>query len=366
LPIGPDSKHPVHRLMKSLHLFFPRAGRSGSYPQLTGELVALPRYREITFRFVSVAFTLMLILLGIWHLLVDRSGLGVMTIILSIPLLWHCWMQLIFGKSLLSPAAMFSIVGLALVVSFYFGDASTLYWAPVLIVAFHFVLERKVALRFNSLFLVLLIPAAWFALSGSNLLMFLLSQVFIGVLTGVFNWVVFRQEQKLQQVAVRDPLTQAFNRRSMMERLEHTIQLHQRYDTVASLMLLDLDHFKKVNDQLGHNVGDSALKEVVRLLHQRLRRTDVLFRYGGEEFVVLLAATEAPVALQLAQQCCRLIREARILPRRTLTVSCGVAEIVAGESELAWLERCDKALYRAKNGGRNQARLAAGGTVSMS
>ena len=99
-----------------------------------------------------------------------------------------------------------------------------------------FVLEFKVAVIFNGLFLLLLIPAAWLGLSGSNLIMFLFSLVFIGVIAGVFNWVVFRQEQKLQQVAVKDPLTHAYNRRSMMERLEHTIQIHQRYDFAHNVL----------------------------------------------------------------------------------------------------------------------------------
>ena len=318
----------------------------------------MPLYRDITFRFVSLAFTVLLFPAGFWHMLDDRPGVGLLTLLMALPLAWHCWMQLEFDQPWLSPVAVSAIAALVLQVSFYTGDVSTLYWAPAWIVACHFVLKRKQAIIFNCLFLLVLTPAAWAGLSGASLIMFLCSQLFIGVTAGVFNWVVFTQEHKLQQVAVRDPLTQAYNRRTMMERLDQTIQLNHRYDTMASLILLDIDHFKLVNDQLGHNVGDSVLKEVVRLLQERLRRTDVLFRYGGEEFIVLLNATEAVVALQLAQQCCRLIREARILPKRVLTVSCGVAEIMPGEPALEWLERCDQALYRAKNSGRNHARLA--------
>ena len=355
---GSGSKLPLLRLLKSLFWFFPRVGAGDTVHLPLGDSLQMPLYRDVTFRFVSLAFTLLLIPGGFWHLVAERSGVGLITLLLALPLAWHCWMQLEFDRPWLSPLAVMGLAALVLQLAFYTGGVGALYWASAWIVSCHFVLARKQAIIFNSVFLLLLMPAAWQGLSGSTLLMFLFSQVFIGVTAGVFNWVVFTQEQKLQQVAVRDPLTLAFNRRTMMERVDHTLHLNQRYDTMASLILLDIDHFKRVNDQLGHNVGDSVLKEVVRLLQLRLRRTDVLFRYGGEEFIVLLSATEARVALQLAQQCCRLIRDARILPRRVLTVSCGVAEIVPGESALDWLERCDQALYRAKNSGRNQACLA--------
>ena len=198
-------------------------------------------------------------------------------------------------------------------------------------------------------------PVRAVAIGGAILL---LSLALLGLGAAVFSQLVARQDQQLQKVAVQDPLTLAYNRRYLMECLDQTFELHKRYHKVSSLIMLDLDHFKSINDDFGHGEGDRALKEVVRLLQQRLRRTDSLFRYGGEEFVILLSETELSQAYQLAQEFCGLIRNATILPERPITVSCGVAELSSGENPLGWLARCDEALYRAKHAGRDRAEQA--------
>lgn len=164
---------------------------------------------------------------------------------------------------------------------------------------------------------------------------------------------------RLERLAHTDPLTQLLNRRALTERLEREMERAMRYDSTLALLLVDLDHFKAVNDTLGHLVGDDALREVARLLRETVRTTDVVARYGGEEFLVLLPETDDTGAEAFAER----IREAVEAhpfdgggaPLR-LTASLGVALYPAPRIRTAedLFVRADAALYRAKAEGRNR------------
>ena len=165
-------------------------------------------------------------------------------------------------------------------------------------------------------------------------------------------------EGKVLDEARRDPLTGALNRRILMEEIGSQISLFDRYRHRFSLMLIDVDAFKSVNDNHGHAVGDEVLKTVVALLLAQCRETDRLYRIGGDEFVLLMPDTGSAEAMGLAERIQMQVRAQQFAVIGSMTLSIGVSEYVDGETEAGLLARCDAAMYVSKRGGRNCASLA--------
>ncbi len=178
--------------------------------------------------------------------------------------------------------------------------------------------------------------------------------------------------ERLQQLAITDPLTGLFNRRALEQALSLEVTRQKRGRRPFSLMMIDVDHFKKLNDTFGHAAGDEVLRGLARLVPQSLRASDIVARVGGEEFVVLLLDTELAQAAIAAEKVRVAMRGAsfagpgeQLLGR--VTVSIGVASWPRhGESADAVLAAADRALYAAKDGGRDQARLAPEPTTTTS
>ncbi|MBX8529993.1 diguanylate cyclase [Pseudomonas cichorii] len=163
--------------------------------------------------------------------------------------------------------------------------------------------------------------------------------------------------EEQRQKALIDPLTSLPNRAAWGERLEKEVALWQQDKTNLLVCILDLDHFKRINDGYGHLAGDKVLKIVASVLKKRMRSTDFLARFGGEEFVMLLPATHVSIALTLLDE---LRAAVELCPfhfkgeRVTITVSMGVTAFRTGERSDVALKRADQALYRAKENGRNR------------
>ena len=145
-----------------------------------------------------------------------------------------------------------------------------------------------------------------------------------------------------------DPLTGLRNRRSLDEALDSLIALMNRYGTQFSLVVFDVDHFKRINDRKGHLEGDRVLQQVARLLDESVRDTDIVTRFGGEEFVIVMPESDLAGASIFAE------RVRRAAERQLeLTISGGVAAALEGDTEQTLLNRADSALYMAKSSGRN-------------
>jgi diguanylate cyclase (GGDEF)-like protein/PAS domain S-box-containing protein len=167
-------------------------------------------------------------------------------------------------------------------------------------------------------------------------------------------------EHRLESLSQIDELTQIANRRHGMSRLEELANHSARHGFAFSLLMVDIDHFKRVNDHFGHHIGDEILVQLSQRLSNIIRKSDMVFRYGGEEFVVLLPNTGAVGGLVLAQRFCKLIEATPFITSdgesHHLTISIGCAsfpEQATAPSEL--LVMADDALYLAKNSGRNRA-----------
>jgi diguanylate cyclase (GGDEF)-like protein len=159
---------------------------------------------------------------------------------------------------------------------------------------------------------------------------------------------------QMQQQAIKDPLTGAFNRRHMESRLSDAVERHARTGAPASLLLFDIDHFKRVNDRQGHAVGDAVLKALVDLVGRRTRSIDHLFRVGGEEFLLLRPDTPAAEAMVAAEHLRHAVAEATLGSDDRITVSVGVSTFRAGDSPDRWVQRADACLYDAKQANRNR------------
>ena len=177
----------------------------------------------------------------------------------------------------------------------------------------------------------------------------------LGVLFGVLGWRNMRANRRalgqLDQLAHEDGLTGVLNRRALDERLPIELARAIRLDVRLTIVMIDLDHFKRYNDRRGHGAGDELLRGAAQAWRRQLRPTDLLARYGGEEFTLVLPACDSAQALQLVERLRPLVPEMQ-------TFSAGVATLEAGESEDALLRRADQALMQAKRGGRNRSVVA--------
>jgi diguanylate cyclase (GGDEF)-like protein len=168
---------------------------------------------------------------------------------------------------------------------------------------------------------------------------------------------------KLEYDTVTDHLIGIYNRRYLDRKITEEIARSRRYGVPLSMMLLDIDHFKAVNDNYGHQIGDEVLKGLGRLLIEKIRDIDIIARYGGEEIAVLLPQTAGSYAFDLAERLRQAIEKTVMVPANenennvdiSITASIGVAEFDAQVSDSQiFIQRSDEALYQAKHEGRNR------------
>ncbi len=166
------------------------------------------------------------------------------------------------------------------------------------------------------------------------------------------------QAKELEEKLYQDQLTGAYNRRAYDRRAAEEMDRFLRYGNVFSLLLIDADHFKKINDNYGHAVGDKCLKEIIKRTLTLLRKVDMLARYGGEEFTIIMPETDKQAAKQAAEKIRKNIERIEFVYKEKkvkVTVSIGVAEISKDDKKFESLfERADIAVYQAKSNGRNQ------------
>ena len=165
---------------------------------------------------------------------------------------------------------------------------------------------------------------------------------------------------RLGSEALTDALTQAMNRRGFDASLKKITEKSQEKALDCSLIIVDIDHFKKVNDDFGHLVGDKILRFIAEKLRQNIRGSDILARYGGEEFAIILPNTNYQGALRVAENLCQAVASRSLTTSSKtktigrITISCGVSIYQSGEDLETFFERADKSMYQAKKQGRNR------------
>jgi diguanylate cyclase (GGDEF)-like protein len=245
---------------------------------------------------------------------------------------------------------MIAATAISLRVQGFFGAL----WCYPTILLFTFALSRRMANICSALLLVCVSALVYYYIGVAYTIRFSLTLTLTIILANLVLSIIGDLYRRLADQAVVDPLTGAFNRRYMERCMGDTIERQRRSTAPASVLLIDIDHFKRINDRLGHAKGDSVLKAVVALIRKRARKLDLLFRIGGEEFILLLPDTREGDAAALAEQLRASIAESTLLEDGPVTASIGVSELRAVESLDSWMKRADDAMYAAKKAGRNR------------
>jgi len=169
--------------------------------------------------------------------------------------------------------------------------------------------------------------------------------------------ITFLNIKKLENAALADPLTHCYNRRALNSSLDRDIAKAERYGTDISVVMFDIDYFKKINDTYGHKAGDLVLHSFSKNISATIRKSDYLARYGGEEFVLVLPETKLPKALELAERLRKITENLEVKFADKIikiTTSAGVASYKKGQDKDSLIQKADELLYEAKNQGRNR------------
>ena len=230
-----------------------------------------------------------------------------------------------------------------------------IYWFFPLIMAIAFIMPWRWSLPINlgNVACALIFAAAW--MPDEQYYRLVAALLLTTAISALFSFNINRQRVALEDLVITDPLTGIFNRRHFERTMEESRRHWRRTGTITSMVMIDIDHFKRINDEHGHSVGDRVLVTFSHFIATQLRPLDQFFRLGGDEFALLLPETTAPQAALLAERFRGAIAEGSLgddLP--PLTLSCGVAELPRQGPLSDWSDQCDAALYAAKNGGRNK------------
>lgn len=229
-----------------------------------------------------------------------------------------------------------------------------LFWMYPALLGNFLLLDRGKAVAMTAFAFLFLVVQGKAYESNTQLAMFLVTATVSGLVAFVFASRTERQRKALEALATLDSLTGVQNRRAMERELGIAVQEHRRARVPFGLAMLDLDHFKRINDEHGHEAGDEVLVAFADLLRRSTRQGDRCFRFGGEEFVLLMPAADRGALGSIDQQLRRRVADELQCRGAAVTVSIGAAALRPDEDWQAWLARADAALYQAKNEGRNR------------
>lgn len=233
------------------------------------------------------------------------------------------------------------------------GEAQILWLSPA-IIAIYYLMPLRLA-KIISLILVLAILIIIYP--KVNLTSFF-TVIATTALTASLSFVIFRSynetQRELSLLASIDPLTLSGNRRALSLKLTKIIASQHRAAYTMCLILIDLDNFKEINDKHGHAAGDQILVSLCELITKNMRVLDSLYRYGGDEFIIMPLKMSIETTRGLAEKIRVLIEQEEFIHNIKLTLSIGVAEYKADDTLESWISRADKALYKAKDSGRNK------------
>jgi diguanylate cyclase (GGDEF)-like protein len=323
------------------------------------DIDALADRRERIARALSLPVALLMLPFTVTNLQAGRWLLGVLDLASMLALVVNAWC-LARQRPAPVPLGLLALGLLAAVCEAVLRlGVSGSFWAFPMVLVAYFVLSRRAALLFSGVVLVACTAVVWRMLgplvaarfAGALLLTILMVNVVLNVLADL--------QRALVQQTLTDPLTGAYNRRHLAQQLGQLARPGADVYGMNALLAIDIDHFKTINDRHGHAAGDAVLVALVATLSARKRQSDMLFRTGGEEFVLLLPRTSALDAQQVAESLRARIAETPLLPGHPITVSVGVGVQQPQHQADDWLGAADRALYQAKHNGRNRVECSA-------
>tara|TARA_R110002049_G_scaffold301554_3_gene493685 strand:+ start:1495 stop:2484 length:990 start_codon:yes stop_codon:yes gene_type:complete len=309
-------------------------------------------YRLAIIQYLALVSILVLIPMLLYDLWKGSYNLAIALAIVIAGLVWvfyGCYKNTIKFESV-----QWGVIPLLSIIVFYAVQTlgfKALLWVYPSIVVFFITIPMKNALIFNLIFIFI------FTIIGNDLadpqllLRFLVTSLAVYALVAIFVTVIQRQQETMHYAAITDPLTELLNRNTLYDSLTEAIRQNVRADIPMTIIAIDLDNFKIVNDEFGHDAGDEVIRNTGKILSNGSRTTDKIFRLGGEEFLILLFSTSAKEAITKAEQ---LRKKFLVYGGHMPSASFGVAEYRKGETVTQWHKRADINLYKAKELGRDK------------
>lgn len=227
-------------------------------------------------------------------------------------------------------------------------------WSYPLVLLFHFAVSRRLANALSLIQLLAITALVVHFIGIDAAIRFFVTLTLTMFFINVTRNIVDDLHHRLIEQTILDPLTGAYNRRHMESCLDYAIERSRRSGSPASVLMIDVDYFKRVNDEFGHATGDGVLRDLVAIIENRARRLDLLFRIGGEEFLLLLPDTREEDACKLGDDLRQAVADAFRLRELPVTISIGVSEWHRDDDQDNWLKHADDALYLAKEMGRDR------------
>lgn len=247
-----------------------------------------------------------------------------------------------------------SLFIISLIFAIFFKGVDTLYWVFPVISAIYFMVSKRTAFVLTIVCISITYAIAYPYITKSHLIDYYPALLLHSFIQFIWAGRTTCQQKKLYELATKDSLTKVNNRLSFNETIDGVIKRIRRSRAPVSLLMLDLDYFKEINDKFGHNIGDDALVSFAKLITNNIRKSDSLYRYGGDEFIVIADNTTADNASIFAEQLRIKASEELDLNKYNFTVSIGVTALSPDNDDVSSaLKRVDDALYKAKEQGRN-------------
>ncbi len=238
--------------------------------------------------------------------------------------------------------------------SFYLKGINQINWTYPAMLAAYYVMSPKKGMIVNFVMLSFYLPKLFVLLDFVSFATVIITIFITNILAYVFSSGLKNQEIILKKLASEDYLTSTGNRRSLDAAMNKLYKTLKNHDKIASIILLDLDHFKQVNDTYGHIKGDDVLVRLSELLMNFFNGKDEIFRYGGEEFLVICRNISKVKAYKLSEAFRVIVKNNIVIDKKQQTISLGVCEYIKEESIDEWIHRVDMALYQAKKQGRDR------------
>jgi len=249
-------------------------------------------------------------------------------------------------------------IGVGAIAAIHVLGPSGQYWFYPAVIACFFLVHRYHALGITLGGLLAALGLGNLDGASTEIASFFVTGIVCAFLGYIFAYRTEIQRRQLETLATKDALTGTYNRRTLLEELERARRIHARDRIGFGILVLDLDNFKQINDGYGHLAGDTVLVTFARLIEAQIRQNDRLFRYGGEEFVILARDISESALADMADKLLKLVENHLRNPDgKTITTSIGGCVLRTDESVDQWFYRADTALYVSKNNGRNRVTI---------
>ncbi|MGF1689865.1 GGDEF domain-containing protein [Photobacterium kagoshimensis] len=309
--------------------------------------------RQHILKFVTAVTLFTFIPLGIKNLLIGETLLGLSLLAFEISFAIEMFGLLYAERKIIGNGIPLSLLVISITLSLYKLGMVASYWVYPIVVTLVFIIPRRQALITNSCLVAGCGIVSFHLVDWQLAVRFISSLIACASIAHVAVEAIHRLQIELRYLSTRDALTGALNRHQLDAFLNRSISQKKRGFS-ASVALIDIDHFKQVNDLYGHDVGDIVIKKIVEVINEHTRDLDILFRLGGDEFLLLLDNTNISEAYKLLDKLCKQIRTQHYPYHAEITMSVGISPAFNTDDAVSWIKRADIALYQSKENGRDQ------------